>query len=138
MSRDLHYIADRYVTVKDDTAEFGEVPFYERKGLESLPTECLMCIEAENGMYSKYAHPKAHTEAHLEAGTKAQELAKKYPQEYLDYYTFYYGKEYKRIYSSLYEKYRDEYYSILLERPYEFGEICQHHSESISYHYELK
>ena len=141
-SRDYNYIADRYVSVKDDNAEFGELQFYERTDITpEKPTECLICIEAETEMYTKYAHPKAHAEATVEASKLAEEIVtnhKEYVKEYIEYYTFYYGKEYKRIYTSLYKKYREEYHRMLLEKSYELEEICQHHHESCRYHYELR
>lgn len=108
---------------------------------EDTTTECVICIEAENEMYTKYAHPKAHMEAHTQANSNAEALASKQKDtdEYIDYYIFYYGKEYKKLYKELYKKYKQEYYDIVLERPYDGkANICQYHRESIYYHNELR
>jgi hypothetical protein len=108
---------------------------------ETTQTECVICIEAENELYTKYAHPKAHIEAHTQASAIAETLAvkEKDTESYVDYYTFYYGREYKKIYKELYKKYKQEYSAIVLERPYdETTKICQYHRESIYYHTELK
>jgi len=50
--------------------------WYERNiDKDNTPTECLICIEAENEMYTKYAHPKAHLEAHNYAEIIAEKMA---------------------------------------------------------------
>ena len=138
-SRDHDYIADKYVNIKDKNSEFGEIPFYERENIYNTPTECLICIEAENEKYTQYAHPKAHLEAHTKANIIAQDLAidEQNIDNYLYRYLFFYGKEYKKVYSDFYTKYREEYNNILLEKSYEYGQVCPHHSESIIYHYEF-
>jgi len=140
--KDYDYIGDRYVNIESTTSEYGEIMWYER-GIDrdNTPTECLICIEAENEMYTKYAHPKAHSKAHIEADTIAEKMAieKKDTTDYIDYYTFYYGREYSRIYKTLYKKYKEEYSRIVLERKYEkCDKICNHHNESIQYHHELR
>ena len=139
--KDYDYIADRYVNCKDANAECGEIMWYERDiDRENTSTECLLCIEAENENHSKYAHPKAHLEAHTKANIIAQDLAidEQNVDDYVYSYLFFYGKEYKKVYSDLYKKYREEYNNILLEKSYEYGQVCQHHSESISFYYEFK
>jgi len=140
-SRDYNYIANRYVSVKDETASCGELSWFERKDItKETPTECLICIEAETEMFTKYAHPKAHSEATIEAAKIAEEIVsnhKEYVKEYIEYYTFYYGKEYNRLYSFLYKKYKEEYYAMLLAKKYEFEELCDYHSESCCYHCEF-
>jgi hypothetical protein len=139
--KDYDFIADRYVNINDPNAEFGEIMWYDRENIYDgdTPTECLICIEAENEMYTKYAHPKAHLEAHNSATTIAESLAiKENIEDYLDYYTFYYGREYVKIYKELLKKYKEEYSEIVLGRKYnEDDKICQHHLESIQYHYDL-
>lgn len=142
-SRDHDFIADRYVNIKDKNAEFGEILFYERPNIfdGTTPTECLICIEAENEMYTKYAHPKAHLEAHKEADIIAEKMAinEKVTKEYIDYYTFHYGREYRRIYKELYKKYKQEYSITVLEKTYEKNvKMCDHHIECIQYHYALR
>ena len=118
--------------------------FYERVDIQPLnntPTECIICIEAENEMYTKYAHPKAHLEAHTEASIIAEKMSikEKETDDYIEYYTFYYGKEYRRIYKELYKKYKEAYSVTVLEKTYEKNDkICQYHLESIQYHFELK
>jgi len=138
--KDYDFIAERYVNIKDATAEFGEIMWYERDiDGENTPTECLICIEAENEMFTKYAHPKAHLEAHTQATIVAESLAikEKSTEDYLDYYTFYYGREYIKIYTGLLKKYKEEYSETLLGREYnDDDQICQYHLESIQYHYE--
>jgi hypothetical protein len=140
--RDYDFIGDRYVNIEDPNAVCGEMMWYERNiDRDNTPTECLMCIQAENEMYTKYAHPKAHLEAHIEAGKIAEKLAikEKDTTDYIDYYTFYYGREYRRMYNDLYKKYKEEYSHIVLEQKYEKDDkICNHHNECIQYHYELK
>jgi len=141
-SKDYDFIADRYVNIKDSSTEFGEIMWYERDiDRENTPTECLICIEAENEMYTKYAHPKAHLEAQIQANNiaESQAIKEKNTEEYIDYYIFFYGKEYKKIYKGLLKKYKEEYSNIVLGRKYnENDKICQHHLESIQYHYEFK
>jgi hypothetical protein len=140
-SKDHDFIADKYINIKDENAEFGEIPFYERPNIfdGTTPTECLICIEAENEKHTQYAHPKAHLEAHTRANVIAEEVAidQDNLSDYMYRYLFFYGKEYKKIYFELYKKYREEYQNILLEKSYEYGQVCPHHSESIIYHYEL-
>ena len=141
--KDYDFIADRYVNIKDADLEFGEKMWYDRENIYDgkTPTECLICIQAENEMYTKYAHPKAHLEAHTQATIIAESLAIKEGniEDYLDYYTFYYGREYIKIYRELLKKYKEEYSEILLGKKYnKEDKICQHHLESIQYHYELK
>ena len=64
--KDYDFYGDRYVNINDPTAECGEIMWYERDiDKDNTPTECLLCIEAENELYTKYAHPKAHLEAHV-------------------------------------------------------------------------
>ena len=137
--KDYDYIGDRYVTVKDSTAFCGEIMFYERNISAETPTECVICIEAESEMYTKYAHPKAHAEAHSQANTLAEQTAlkEKDTEEYIEYYTFFYGKHYRRIYKELYVKYKEEYSGIVLGRCYN-EKICEYHQESIQYHYTLQ
>ena len=143
--KDYDYHGDKYVTIQDPNAPCGELMFYERTdivrfGDTPTPTECVLCIEAENEMYTKYAHPKAHTEAHVEAGILAEQLAikEKDTKEYIEYYIFYYGKEYRRLYNIYYKKYKEEYSKIVLEKSYKKDEkLCNHHIESIYYHHEL-
>jgi len=104
-----------------------------------IEVECLVCIEADNEMYTKYAHPKAHLEAHTQATNIVESLAimEKTIEDYLYYYTFHYGREYTKIYKNLYEKYRNEYSKIILERKYDKNDIiCDYHKESIRWHYE--
>jgi hypothetical protein len=143
--KDYDYIGNRYVNIQDETAICREIMWYDRKDIHpfdsTTPTECAICIEAENEMLTKYAHPKAHLEAHKEADIIAEMLAikQKETEEYIEHYIFYYGKEYRRIYNILYKKYKEEYYTILLEKTYTRDEkICEYHLESIQYHSELK
>jgi hypothetical protein len=135
--KDYDYYGDRYINIEDP----GEIMWYERNiDRDNTPTECEICIEAENEMYTKYAHPKAHLEAHIEAHSQAGIIAikEKTTDDYIDYYTFYYGREYRRIYLELYKKYKEEYSKIVLGKLYDKkNKICQHHLESIQYHYEL-
>jgi len=137
--KDYNYYGNRYVNVNDPTATLGEIMWYDRDDTANKPTECVICIEAETEMFSKYAHPKAHLEAHTQAAIIAETFAlkEKTNDEYLDYYTFYYGREYKKIYKELSHKYKEEYSAIVLERGSSKEDICQHHLESIQYHYEL-
>jgi len=139
--KDYDFYGDRYVNIKDPDSEFGVKMWYDRENIHDrkTPTECLICIEAENELYTKYAHPKAHSEAHIEAGKTAEILAlkEKVTEDYLDYYTFHYGKEYIKIYKTLYKKYKEEYSGIILRRPYNNEDkICEYHLESIRYHCE--
>lgn len=104
-----------------------------------IEVECLLCIEADNEMYTKYAHPRAHSEAHIQATRVAEMLAikEKTTEDYLSYYTFHYGREYIKMYKNLYDKYRNEYNKIVLEKKYDKKDIiCDYHQESIRYHYE--
>jgi len=138
--KDYDFIGDKYVNIKDINAEFGEIMWYDRE-TNGLPTECVICIEAETELYTKYAHPKAHSEASAQACSIAelQAIKEKDTEEYLDYYTFYYGREYIKIYKKLYKKYKEEYSKIVLSKTFnEDDKICQHHLESIQYYYELK
>jgi hypothetical protein len=138
--KDYDYYGDRYINIKDPDAECGERMWYDRVIDQEAPTECVLCIEAENEMYTKYAHPKAHVEAHTHATIAAESLAanEKTTDDYLDYYTFYYGREYIKLYKTLYKKYKEEYHVIVLERHInDTAMICQYHQESIQYHYEL-
>lgn len=140
--KDYDMVGDRYVTVKDTSKEFGELTHFERDiDKKNTPTECIICIEAETEMYTKYAHPKAHLEAHIQATNVAETLAikEKYTEEYIEYYIFYYGREYKKIYKDLYKKYKKEYSDIVFQRKYgETVKICEYHHESIRYYYECK
>ena len=136
--KDYDFIGERYVNVKSTTVECGEIMWYERDiDKDNTPTECVICIEAENEMYTKYAHPKAHLVATALAFSNAEKLAikEKDTESYIDYYIFHYGREYRRIYADLYKKYKEEYSIVVLERLYATDDkICQHHLESIQYH----
>ena len=140
--RDFDFYGNRYVTIEDETATLGERMWYERDiDRDTKPTECVLCIEAENERYTHYAHPKAHGEAHTRATTTAERLALKETdtEDYLEYYTFYYKREYIKLYTELYTKYKNEYSVIVLERKYSTTDrICQHHLECMQYHFELK
>ena len=141
--KDYDFYGNRYVNIKDPAADLGERMWYDRENIHDgkTPTECMICIEAETEMYTKYAHPKAHLAATEQASIKAEELAskEKKTEDYLDYYTFYYGREYIKLYKELYTKYKEEYSKIVLNRTYlPDDKICEHHLESIQYHYELK
>jgi hypothetical protein len=143
--KDYDYIGNRYVNIQDETHLCGEIMWYERTDIEpfntTAPTECLICIEAENEMFSAHAHPKAYVEAHSQATHIAENMAikEKETEEYIEYYTFYYGREYRKIYTELYKKYKEEYYNILLEKTYtKDDKICNYHCESIQYRGELK
>ncbi len=140
-SRDYNYIGQRYVSIKDESGSCGELSWFERKDItKETPTECLICVEAETEMYTKYAHPKAHSEATIEASKIAEEFVsnhKEYVKEYIEYYTFYYGKEYNRLYTSLYKKYKEEYHTILVKKNYKFGELCEYHQDSCRYYSEF-
>ena len=141
-SKDYQFIGDRYINIKNTTAECGEIMWYERNiDSNTVPTECLICIEAESEMYTKYAHPKAHIEAHTQATKAAETLAikEKTTEDYLSYYTFHYGREYIKIYKNLYDKYRNEYSKIVLGRTYDKNDrICDYHQDTIRFHYEFK
>jgi len=139
--KDYDYIGDRYVNIRDNTNPCGEIMWYERKDTPTspTPTECLICIEAENELFTKYAHPKAHVEAHKEADIIAKEMSikEKDTLEYIEYYIFYYGREYRKIYKELYKKYKEEYYTSLLQKTYSKDDkICNHHCESMQYYSE--
>ena len=140
--KDYDFYGDRYVNIEDPNAECGERMWYDRDiDREKTPTECVLCIEAENEMYTAYAHPRAHVEAHTHANHIAESMAlkEKNTDDYMDYYTFYYGIEYKKKYKELYKKYKQEYSGIVLGRIYDKNtKICPYHIESIQYHYELK
>jgi hypothetical protein len=138
--RDYDYVGYRYVNIQDEAHPCGEIMWYERD-TKNAPTECLLCIEAEKEMYTKYAHPKAHSEAHSLASIYAEAVARKEKdtEEYMEYYIFHYGKEYKSLYKGLYNKYKQEYSAVVLERPYtQNDKICSYHLDSIQYHYEQK
>lgn len=139
--KDYDFYGDRYVNLRDPAAECGETMWYDRENIHDgkTPTECIICIEAENEMYTKYAHPKAHDTATAQAAVTAEVLARKEKNtdDYLDYYTFHYRREYVKIYKKLYKKYKEEYSKIVLSRTYDCDDkICQHHSESLQYHRE--
>jgi hypothetical protein len=140
--KDYDYYGNKYVNIQDPSSEFGEIMWYDRNiDTKKTPTECVICIEAENEMFTKYAHPKAHLEAHTHATKIAETLAikEKNTEEYLNYYTFYYGREYIKIYKELYKKYKEEYYHIVLEKQYDKEtKICEYHCESIQYYHEQK
>jgi hypothetical protein len=143
--KDYDYTGDRYVNIKDNTSPYGEIMWYERKDIDpfntATPTECLICIEAENEMLTAYAHPKAHSEAHSQAAHIAEPLAmkEKDTEEYIYHYTFYYGREYRKIYTELYKKYKEEYYTALLQKTYATDDkICNYHCESMQYYGEIK
>ena len=139
--KDYDFYGDRYVNIQDPTT-LEEIMWYERNiDKDTTPTECLICIEAEQENYTKYAHPKAHLEAHAQATTSAEALSikEKHTEDYIEYYIFYYGREYKKIYKELYNKYKKEYSEIVLSRSYDKNDnICQHHTESMQYHYQMK
>jgi len=137
--KDYDYMGDRYVNIESSN-EYGELMWYERN-IDRETTECLICIEAENEMYTKYAHPKAHFDAHSTANTVAEKMAidKTDTLDYIDYYIFYYGREFRKIYKTLYKKYKEEYSQIVLGRNYEKSDkICNHHNESIQYYHEQR
>lgn len=141
--KDYDFYGDRYVNIQDPSAPLGEIAWYDREGIHSgkVPTECILCLEAENDIYTAYSHPKAHAEAHAHATTSAHSLAvkEKDTESYIDYYIFYYGREYRKIYNDLYAHYKKEYSVTVLERVYGKDDmICPTHLESIQYHYELK
>ena len=141
--KDYDYYGNRYVNIKDPDADLGEKMWYDRENIHDgkTPTECLICLEAENEMYTKYAHPKAHSLASEQAAADAEVLAikEKVTDEYIDYYTFYYGREYTKIYKELYKKYKEEYSGIVLSRTYKADDkIFDYHFESIQYHYAAK
>jgi len=138
--KDYDFYGNRYINKRDEWAEGGEIQWYDRENIHDgkTPTECILCIEAENEMYTKYAHPKAHLQATAQASINAELLAVKEKDtgEYLDYYTFYYGREYRKLYSELYKKYKEEYSKIVLSRSYgEDDKLCTHHLESLQYHH---
>ena len=127
---DHKYIGDRYL-------DYGnEKTTYNPKN----PTECLICIESEQGNFSKYARNMAQKEAHNPANMFAEENANKEKTiDYLDYYMMFYRMEYTKSYNNLIEKYSQEYYNKLLDKYYNNQRvICRYHQESILYHYENK
>lgn len=136
--KDYDFYGERYVNIKDSDSEFGIIMWYDRENIhdEKTPTECILCIEAENESYTKYAHPKAHLIASEHASITAELLAlKDTTQDYIDYYIFHYGREYQKIYKEMYTKYKKEYSGIVLRRPYNNEDkICPNHLESIQYH----
>lgn len=138
--KDYDFYGDRYVNLRDPAAECGERMWYERENIHDgkTPTECIICIKAENDMYTKYAHPKSHEKASAHAAVTAEVLARKEKntEDYLDYYTFHYGREYIKLYKELYKKYKEEYSKIVLSSVGPDDKICQHHSESLQYHHE--
>ena len=115
----------------------GEIAWYDRENIHDgkTPTECVICIEAEHEMYTKYAHPKAHLEATAQASIAAEALASKEKDTdaYLEYYTFHYGRQYIKLYKDLYTHYKNEYSKSVLDRPYETAKLCDYHIESIQY-----
>lgn len=131
-SKDRNFGGDSYVNVANPNGTGERI---------DIIIECLLCIEAENEMYTKYAHPKAHVEAHTQATNIAESLAIKEntTEDYLSYYTFHYGREYIKLYKNLYDKYRNEYSKIVLGRTYDKNDkICDYHQETIRFHYEFK
>ena len=134
--KDYDFMGDRYVNIIDKNGE--TIMWYDRENVQDGLTECAICREAENNLYTRYAHPKAHEEAHNQASSAAQLLAikEKVTEDYIDYYTFYYGRIYRKIYIELYNKYKEDYSAIVLERDYTDYNVCQHHLESIQYHLE--
>jgi hypothetical protein len=138
--KDYDYYGERYVNIKDPNAECGERMWYDRENIHDgkIPTECILCIEAETEMYTKYAHPKAHANASAEAAVKAEGLAikEKTTEDYLDYYTFHYRREYIKIYKELYKHYKEEYRKILLSGVGPDDKLCQSHLESFCYNRE--
>lgn len=140
--KDYDFYGERYVNIIDPDAECGERMWYERENIHdgTTPTECLLCIQAETEMYTKYAHPKAHATASVQAAIHAEGLAmkEKGTDDYLDYYTFYYGREYVKLYKELYKKYKEEYSKILLSSVGRDDKICQYHRDSLQYHDEKK
>lgn len=131
--KDYDFYGDRYVNIKDPNSEFGEISWYDRD-THGKPTECKICIEAENESFTKYAHPKAHLEAQ-EASKIAESLAlkEKNTTDYLEYYTFNYGREYQKIYKEFYKFYKQEYNIILLTSIQKDDKICEYHLESKQY-----
>ena len=115
-SKDRNFGGDGYCEVADPNGLGERI---------HVIVECILCIEAENEVYTKYAHPKAHLEAHTQATTAAETLAikEKTTEDYLSYYTFHYGREYTKIYKTLYDKYRNEYSKIILGRKYDKKDI---------------
>jgi hypothetical protein len=131
-SKDRNFGGDRYCQVANPTGVGERI---------SIEVECLLCIEADNEMYTKYAHPKAHLEAHTQATRTAETLAikEKTTEDYLSYYIFHYGREYTKIYKNVYDKYKNEYSEIVLGRTYDKKDIiCDYHQESIGFHHEFK
>jgi len=123
--KDYDFYGNRYVNI-------GEISWYDRN-MYGKPTECKICIEAENECFTKYAHPKAHLEAQ-EANKIAESLAlKDTTTDYLDYYTFHYAREYQKTYKEFYKFYKQEYNVILLTSIQKDDKICDYHLESIQY-----
>ena len=133
--KDYDYYGNRYVNR-------GEIMWYDRENIHDgkLPTECILCLEAEKEMYTKYAHPKAHSEAATRAAVSAESLAtkEKATDDYLDYYIFHYRREYIKIYKELYKKYKEEYSRIFLLRVKPDDMICEYHLESLIQFYYKK
>lgn len=132
--KDYDYYGDRFINIKTD---LGYTMWYDREiDREKTPTECELCLEAENNSYTNYAHPKAHAEANEGAIEFALcNSNKNTTEDSLDFYIFYYAREYRRLYTELYKKYKEEYSKKLLEKSYD--KVCQHHLESLQYHNEL-
>jgi hypothetical protein len=132
--KDYDLYGNRYVNL-------GDIAWYDRENIHDgkTPTECVVCIEAEQEMYTKYAHPKAHLEASAQASIVAEALASKEndTEAYLEYYTFHYGRHYIKLYKDLYKLYKNEYSKSVLSRPYVNAKICEYHIESIQYQCEL-
>lgn len=128
--KDYDFYGNRYVNL-------GEIAWYDRENIHDgkTPTECVICIEAEHEMYTKYAHPKAHLEATAQASIAAEALASKEKDTdaYLEYYTFHYGRQYIKLYKDLYTHYKNEYSKSVLDRAYETANLCDYHIESIQY-----
>jgi len=137
-SKDSDYIAHRFVDIVQEEEGKGKIRWFKRTDLcKDSITECLLCREAEEEMYTKYAHPKAHLEAHTKANTSAEERAlQEHSNDYLDYYVFFYGKEYTKRYATLYTHYRDEYRQMLYARQYADDQLCSYHIDSVRYHKE--
>jgi hypothetical protein len=139
--KDYDYYGNRYVNSKDPK-QSGETMWYDRENIHDgkLPTECILCIEAENEMYTNYAHPKAHSAATTRAALSAESLAmkEKATDDYIDYYIFHYRREYIKIYKELYKKYKEEYSRIILRRVSPDDMICEYHLESLMQFYYKK
>jgi hypothetical protein len=130
--KDYDFYGNRYI-------DLGGMQWYDRENIHDgkTPTECILCIEAEQEMYTKYAHPKAHAEATTQASIRAEGMAvkEKDTKDYIEYYVFHYGREYTKIYKVLYKKYKEEYSTIVLGRLYNHEDkICSYHQETLDYH----